>query len=330
MHTWGVFSFYSQMKNTYTKIPLGIEEQISLLKSRGLIVHPESNVFNFLSEISYYRLSAYFPPYQISKDTFAHNVSFNQIIDTYNFDKELRLIIFGCIEKIEIAIRTQFIYQMSIKYKNSHWQDNPDIFIKPYRNKIGKIINPYTDLQTIISKAKIARTPETFIKHYQNTYSYPSNPPCWMIFELLTMGELSHIYRGLKNNSDKKQIANFFELHPTVFTSWLHTLTYIRNICAHYSRLWNRDLSIEPEKLNKPKNSWVSKPFENNKRVFYTLCLIQYILKRLNPTNDLKKQLESLFNNYPNIPIKYLGIPSDDNGRILKWQLENLWKSKTY
>jgi abortive infection bacteriophage resistance protein len=147
-----------------------------------------------------------------------------------------------------------------------------------------------------------------------------------MCFELLTIGELSHMYRGLKNNADKKRIANFFELHPTVFTSWLHTLTYVRNLCAHHSRLWNRDLAIEPEKLLKPKGHWISKPFENNKRVFYFLCILRYMLLRANPGNGMKNKIENLFKKYPTIPIKFLGIPSDSNGNLMNWQNEPLWK----
>ncbi len=148
-----------------------------------------------------------------------------------------------------------------------------------------------------------------------------------MCFELLTIGELSHLYRGLRRNTDKKRIAQFFDLHPTVFTSWLHTLTYIRNLCAHHNRLWNRDLAIVPEKLLKPKGVWVSKRFENNKRVFYFLCILRYLLLRANPKSSLPQKLAGLFRKYPSVPIKFIGIPSDQNGRMLDWESEPLWKS---
>jgi abortive infection bacteriophage resistance protein len=314
------------MNKVYNKLPHSFTDQITLLKSRGLIIDDEPKALSYLQEISYYRLSAYFLPYQSAKDKFETNISFDQIIKTYSFDRELRLLIFDCIERIEVAIRTQFIYQMALFYNDSHWQDNQSLFIIPYYNKIGNLINPFADFQAIISKAKTARTPETFIKHYINTYSKPANPPSWMCFELLTIGELSHIYRGLKNNADKKRIADFFEVHPTVFTSWLHTLTYVRNICAHHSRLWNRDLAIEPEKLLKPKGNWIDRPFENNKRVFYFLCTLRYMLLRANPSNSMKQKLESLFNKYPTVPIKFLGIPSDGKGNLLDWKNEPLWK----
>lgn len=314
------------MSNDYNKKPLSFLAQIALLKNRGLVFEDEPKALKYLQEISYYRLSAYFLPYQTAKDNFEANITFEQIIKTYSFDRELRLLVFDCIERIEVAIRTQFIYQMSLHYNDSHWQDNQNHFITPYYNKIGNLINPFADFQAIISKAKTARTPETFIRHYINNYNKPVNPPSWMCFELLTIGELSHIYRGLKNNSDKKRIADFFDVHPTVFTSWLHTITYVRNICAHHSRLWNRDLAIEPEKLLKAKGNWIGKPFENNKRVFYFLCILRYMLLRANPDNHMKQKVENLFVKYPTVPIKYLGIPSDGNGNLFDWQNEPLWK----
>jgi abortive infection bacteriophage resistance protein len=312
-------------KQVYTKTPLSFQEQIDLLKNRGLLIPNEDKALRHLQGISYYRLSAYFLPYQLAKDTFNTGTTFEQIIDTYTFDRELRLLVFDCIERIEVAIRTQFIYKMATHYSDSHWQDKPIHFITPYYNKIGHLVDPFNNFQAIISKAKTARTPEVFIKHYVNNYSSPANPPSWMCMELLTIGELSHLFRGLKNNSDKKQIADFFDVHHTVFTSWLHTLTYVRNICAHHSRLWNRDLAIEPDKLIKPIGNWISPPFHNNKRVFYFLCVLKYMLQRANPNNSMKEKLEVLFAKYPNIPIQFLGIPSDGKGNLLNWENEPIW-----
>lgn len=313
-------------KKNYNKTPLSFQDQVSLLRQRQLIVDDEPKAIYYLQEISYYRLSAYFLPYQKTKDTFNPNTNFKQIIDTYSFDRELRLLVFDCIERIEVAIRTQMVYGMAMHYSDSHWQDNQNLFITPYYNKIGNLVDPYFDFQSIISKAKTARTPEVFIKHYVDNYNKPSNPPSWMCLELLTMGELSHLYRGLKNSSDKKRIANFFDVHPTVFISWLHTLTYVRNICAHHSRLWNRDLAIEPEKLLKPVGNWVSKPFENNKRMFYFICILKYLIARANPGNHLKEKLQILFKKHPTVPIQYLGIPSDGKGNKLDWENEPIWK----
>ena len=313
-------------KKVYDKTPLSFHDQLALLESRGLTIADKNKALAYLQEISYYRLSAYFLPYQQTKDLFNAGTTFKQIIDTYTFDRELRLLVFDCIERIEVAIRTQMIYNMSMHYNESHWQDNRSLFINPYYNKVGRLVDPFTDFQAIISKAKTARTPEVFIKHYTNNYDTPANPPSWMCLELLTIGELSHLFIGLKNNSDKKSVSDFFDVHHTVFMSWLHALTYIRNICAHHSRLWNRDLAIEPEKLLKPVGKWISPQFQNNKRMFYFICVLKYMLLRANPNNSLKDKLIALFDKHPNVPIQFMGIPSDGKGNILNWQNEPLWQ----
>lgn len=108
------------MSNVYNKIPLSFQDQITLLKSRGLEIDNEPKALSYLQEISYYRLSAYFLPYQNAKDKFEPNITFDQIIKTYSFDRELRLLVFDCIERIEVAIRTQIVYQMSLHYNDSH------------------------------------------------------------------------------------------------------------------------------------------------------------------------------------------------------------------
>lgn len=216
---------------------------------------------------------------------------------------------------------------MATHHNNSHWQDDQNLFIQPFTVKAGFTIDPYSDFQNIISRAKEKKRPEVFIKHYLDNYDTPSNPPSWMCFELLTIGELSNIYRGLKNKDDKKRIASEFDLHPTIFTSWLHSLTYVRNICAHHSRLWNKDLAVEPERLKKPVGDWLSDRYSNNnKRTFYLLSVIKYFLARVNPNNSLTKKLEALIAKYPNIPVQYIGIPTDEDGNLLEWKEEAIWK----
>jgi len=97
-------------KRAYNKKPLSFADQLQQLKDRNLTVTDNASALHYLSQIGYYRLSAYFLPYQNVKDRFDDGITFGQIIDTYAFDRELRLLVFDCIERIEVAIRTQFIY----------------------------------------------------------------------------------------------------------------------------------------------------------------------------------------------------------------------------
>lgn len=312
----------------YKKEPLTYTEQIKLLQKRGLIVNDISRVERYLGEISYYRLSGYFLPLCESKDKFVEGTTFDDILSLYLFDRDLRLIVFDAIERVEVAIRTQIIYKLSHKYNDSHWQDNAAIFKPSHTNsRTGKTYYVYQDIQDLIQKQKTAKHPEVFIKHYISKYNDPPNPPCWMSIELLTIGELSRLYTALKNNSDKKNIAEFFGLHHTVFESWFHTLAYVRNICAHHARLWNRELAIKPMVLIKPKYKWIDKAFNrNNHRCFYFLSVMKYLLINANPSNHLKERLVGLFEKYPDVPTKYMGIPTNRSSKLIDWQLQPIWQ----
>jgi abortive infection bacteriophage resistance protein len=313
-------------KQRFNKKPTNTKEQLKLLHGKGLIVEDSSRVVRYLNQISYYRLSAYFLPYQAIKSKFNSGINFDLILDTYKFDRKLRLLVFDCIERIEVAIRAQIINVLCKNHNSSHWHDDKNVFVKSHKDINGKRIDFFKDFQKIIEKNCNFKNPEVFIKHYKTKYSHPENPPSWMCVELLTIGELSRLFKSLKLNSDKQEIADFFKLHYTVFESWLHTLTYVRNICAHHSRLWNRDLAIRPEVLKKPKIKWISQIYNINHRTFYFLCILKYMLSSANPNNKMKQKVIALFNLYPHVPIKYIGIPSDNMGNLCDWNNEPLWQ----
>lgn len=313
---------------TYKKKPLLYNQQIELLKARGLNITEEQKAIRYLHEISYYRLSAYSLPFQKKKDVFDADTTFQNVLDLYLFDRGLRLLVFDAIERIEVALRAQMIYILSHKYNDAHWQDNASLFTPPFKDvRTGITYHTYSDTQNIIKKHINAKHPEVFVKHYRAEYNNPQNPPSWMCIELLTIGELSRLYTALRENSDRQAIASFFNLHHTVFTSWLHTLVYVRNLCAHHSRLWNREFAIKPDVLKKPKRAWVQPVFNsNNHRTFYFLCILKYLLFAANPSNHLKQKFETLLKKYPNTPIQFMGIPTTDGINLINWSDEDIWK----
>jgi abortive infection bacteriophage resistance protein len=104
-----------------------------------------------------------------------------------------------------------------------------------------------------------------------------------------------------------------------VFISWLHGLVYIRNVCAHHARLWNRLLGIQPLFPRRTQHSWISTKGLNNKRMYYVLSIILYFLNTINPNHTFKQKLENLFAKYPNVDRQAMGFPAD-------WQYESLWQ----
>lgn len=106
-----------------------IANQIALLKKRGMLFHNDAKAPHFLENISYYRLKGYW--WDMQNDYTNHilkaNTYFEDIIDRYNFDRHLRLILFDAIERIEIALRTKMIYHLSISY-GGLWYLNTTLF----------------------------------------------------------------------------------------------------------------------------------------------------------------------------------------------------------
>jgi len=319
----GGFFFLGFMK--YTKPPLTYDQQIALLQSRGLTIADPIHATRYLERISYYRLSAYALPFQATKDTFNDGTSFSDLLHLYAFDRELRLLIMDAIERLEVAVRAQMIYQLAHRY-GSHWVDEKGIFKPPYTDKSGKVVDVYQETQTLIQDQLAAKSPEVFIKHYRSIYNDPVNPPSWMSVELLTIGQLSRMFSALKENEDRRGIAEFFGLHHHVLVSWLHALTYVRNICAHHSRLWNRAFAVKPDLLLRPNRPWITADMrDNNDRCYYFLCTLKYLLDAANPGNHLRAGLEKLMDDNPKIPIQFMGIPSKPDGGLIHWQTEPLW-----
>lgn len=297
----------------FDKKPLTIQEQILLLKSRGLIFQDESMAEAYLKNISYYRLSAYW--YTFIKDPkknhqFKEGTTFEKVINTYVFDRKLRLLIFDEIERIEIALRTQIIYHFSHQF-GPNWYEDKKLFRKP---------GHYYEFNLLLGK-EMERTSEVFIRHYRETYSDPPNPPAWMTLELASFGQLSLLYKNLKNAEARKKVADHFQLHETVLASWLETLSYLRNICAHHSRLWNRKLIKSAIIPLKPKALWLSElpSIEKYNRIYLALAAIGYLLSAFITSTDFKKRLLNLLDQYPDLPLYFMGFTKN-------WKHDKFWK----
>src|SRR5690606_30341373 len=296
----------------YNKPPVSISDQISKLKRRGLHIADEALAKRYLSNISYYRLRAYTYPYQDNTSAnhpFIEKVSFEDILDLYTFDRKLRLVVFDAIEKIEIALRTQIIYQWSMRY-GSHWHLDQALY------KDGtKFIKHLSSLQK-----EIGRSNETFLKHYREKYSHPQDPPCWMSLDVSSIGLLSMIFRNLKNCPEKKAVIHHFGLYGTeVLENWMHNFCHIRNICAHHGRLWNRRISIPIAIPKKTKLPFIEKKAIYPYKLYSALCAIVYLMEVISPKSTFKATLVELIVQCPKGQLKEMGFPKD-------WKNEKFWQ----
>lgn len=305
-------------KTKYLKPPLSFIEQLIKLEKRGLVISNREQALISLSSISYYRLSAYWSPFKKRNDSgafsdqFQEKTTFDNIIELYEFDRKLRLLIMDALERIEISIRTSITYHLAHQYgafalsssKNFHEKFDHAAWIEKTRKEV-------------------THSREPFIEHFQEKYEGFPTLPVWMATEIISFGALSLLFKGLKND-DKRTIAQtVYNLHPKTLANWLHFLTYIRNICAHHSRLWNKELAIKP-KIEGLDTKWHPPTTPQNDRSFIILIILKYLLNHSENANQWAKKCEELI-----LPVlsKYkwsftsMGMPDD-------WKGHPIWYPK--
>ena len=274
------------MVKAYTKSPLTVERQLQQLKDRGLIIEDDDFALSQLRTISYYRLSAYWYPFRKIEqggaiaDDFEEGTHFDEVMTLYEFDRRLRLLVMDALERVEVCVRTLFAYQIGRKYGT-------------FGHTEAANFHPAFDHAPWLEKLEdeTSRSKDVFIIHYKNKYAGFPTLPIWMLTEIMSLGSLSKGYWGLKHG-DKKIISNDFALPHKCLADWLHTLTYIRNLCSHHGRLWNRELSIRPGTMR--NRNWNPPITPRNDRVFYILLILRHLLRKADTGNDWKQQCNML------------------------------------
>ena len=301
----------------YTKPALSFEQQAQRLLDRGLIAKGKNEIVSCLKSVNYYRLSAYWYPFKVTdpatgSESFAPNTSFEIILSRYTFDRELRLLVMDAVERIEVAIlRTRMVEQFALRYGPFGYTDI---------NNFSPGFPPAAHIR-LLSKIQDAanRSKEEFIGRFQGKYTNEAYLPLWIAVEVMTYGQLFTLLRNL-NRVEQQTLSKQFGLFPPVLISWLHTLNFIRNACAHHARLWNRELPIRPfipDARHRPE--WHSPYHFDNRRMFTVLTLLRYLLRHIDPQSDWKNKLETLLQAYPEIPLNWMGFP-------VNWKDNSIWK----
>lgn len=296
----------------FNKPFLSFEQQAMLLSERGLII--EKNTVHYLQHLNYYRLSGYWIPFQEDNKThlFKPNVRFSDVLNLYLFDRELRLLLLDAIERIEISIRTQWAHYFAEL-------SGPHAHLEPHLSK-----NDEWHVKNIAQLQKeLARSDELFIKHYQNTYTFPDEPPIWVVCEVMSFGLLSKWLKSMKPGEPCNKIARAYQLDYDVLVSFIEYLAYLRNLCAHHSRVWNRK-TTKTIKIPRSKPSEIISSFNNeprsSRKLYNPLVLVIHLLKIICPDNHFKNRLIALMEKH-DIPLSAMGFPYD-------WQRRSVWATK--
>ncbi|MBO4859315.1 MAG: Abi family protein [Treponema sp.] len=294
-------------KPIYNKPALTIQAQAKLLYSRNLTGINNAELLKELERTSYYRISGYAFPYQDKKnnDRFTINNAWKVIKSDYDFDSSLRHLLFKAIGLIEITLRTQLIYQMSITH-GANWYSDTTLF-----RDATKLAKDHADLLKNWN-----RSSDLFVNHYNATYDTSKEPPAWMIFETTTFGSLSRYFENIKmKDPAKNAICNYWHITDrkdyATFSNWLKNINTVRNICAHHSRLFSRVFPYKAIPLQKCLDKNFIMNWQNNTKVYASVCIIRNLLSICAPEFRFDKKLKKTLKHVTKNQLSFMGFPAD-------------------
>lgn len=235
----------------FDKPALRVEQQLELLKQRGLHVANDERAMRFFEVVTLFRLSPYMRPFQEPgpEHAFKPGSTLKSVVDIYRFDGSLRRITMEAIESVEVAVRASISNHMCRSY-GPHWIADASVFsssyphpdlLRPLRDKLNKErARLGREVERIkrgggaagIQQLRIDnRMRDNYFRFYGATYNHPELPPAWAVLEELSFGTVSTLFNALGKSADKKAIARRFKLPFDILASWLHTLTF-----RHFSR----------------------------------------------------------------------------------------------
>lgn len=300
---------------TFHKPPLSVADQIKLLAQRGMEIPDLAEATHYLTHINYYRLRAYWLPYEVISQNGDHQfhpgTKFIDVMAVYQFDRALRLLLLDAIERIEISLRSRWANYLSINYGAfAHYEGS--LFYNQETWKRG-----CDDLNK-----EFQRSHETFAKHYQERYNQLATPPIWVSCELMSIGHLSRWIHNMRKPHDRQAIADTYGLDEKVLVSFLHHLTIVRNHCAHHGRIWNRRLTMKmrlPSKKPAELIGVFNRDENAHRRLYNTLVMLAYLLRSISPESHWRNKLITLLDSCQQAPAAVMGFPDD-------WKTLPLWE----
>lgn len=223
------------MSKRYSKPWLSYDDQIKHLQHRGLTINNPTESAAFLSHLNYYRFSGYCVAFEVSRHQFASGCTFEDIQAAYEFDRILRDLIADALEPVELDLRTNIAYHFGQRYGAFGHVD------------ATHFLSRFEHAKWLLQlHGETSRSSDLFIRHFQREYSEFPDLPVWVMMEIMSFGSLSKMYASM-HSLDQRAIAARYGWQPYFLTKSIHHLTYVRNLCAHHARVWDRRWSISPQ-----------------------------------------------------------------------------------
>lgn len=217
-----------------SKIFKNLDEQISILRDKGLVIKDEYKAKEILLRENYFFLSGYrhfFMDKEKSK-IFLSGTTFEELYAVFTFDRHLRNIMFKNILIIENNMKSIISYQLSKKYG---FKDKDYLNPKNFTSDPLKIRQVSDVIDKMKRQIRINGKKHTATLHYISNYGYV---PMWILVKVLSFGMISELFAILKGE-DKRAIAEFYDTDSESLSIYLSLIACFRNLCAHEDILYD-------------------------------------------------------------------------------------------
>ena len=286
------------------KPALTYAQQIDRLKNvHNLSIADDEAALEILKKVNYYRLSAYGLGLskKDDKEKYIDGISLEYLYRLYEFDSIFRNKLLHVIEQIEIQLRTQLSNFIALKYGPEGYADERNFADKKMRDEKSV----HTTIIENFSKERDRQKNAPFVKHHMCKYN--GHFPIWVAIELFTFGSLASLY-SIMLLEDRKEIARLYDTKPKYLMSWILALVELRNICAHYGRLYNMPLKQTPYLYSEHRKY----RFDKLNKIFPALLSIKRMLSDDERWYSFEKQLEKLIDEYRDVVrLQYVGFPEE-------------------
>lgn len=211
-----------------------IDEQIEILRLRGLVINDEEKTKKILLRENYFFINGYRHLFLNSwkEKNFIKGTTFEELYAMFIFDRKVRNVFFKNLLIIENNLKSLISYQLSKKYgfKEKDYL-NPKNFNKdPMKTRqVHDVVNK------IKRQIRLNGKHHTATMHYITNYGYI---PLWILVKVLSFGIVSELFNILKD-TDQMEIASFYNLDIETLSIYLSILSNYRNLCAHENILYD-------------------------------------------------------------------------------------------
>ena len=286
----------------------------------------------YLKRVGYYRLSGYWFGFRIRSDgnppvldNFKLGATFEDAVKLYEFDKQLRLLVLEALESIEIALRVAISHTLGQLDPFAHTKTE---FLHSTFTQEQKGKEPSKHQDWLNGQKKIInRSKEAFVIHHKKKYD--GELPVWVVCEIWDFGMLSKLLSMMREKEQDAIASRYGIKNGRIFASWVRSLHFLRNVCAHHSRLWNRNITEQSKLPPASEVAWVA-PFEQNQharaRCYLLLCMVRHLLRVIEPTSTWPQRMKEHLQRFPSleergINLKHMGVIEDRESFLIAGEL---------